>query len=301
MLTQLIFFNDNKPMANIACPRCGQQVKVLQPIDGAILNKIREAGSVEALPGAVCMKCYVQMGGTPQLASKDGNTLQLREKAKEQKKLMLWRSRVGLVKKARACMREKAFSDAAVAYEKYFKVMEIVFDCKSGELKPEQFKDSARTQELTVVTSAYWDLLRIYDTSPNYGERQKAVAQKLSMFLKFTPIYSDIIRKANAFVKSSKNPSVIKSFLKATAASKGKCFIASSAFESMEAPEVLSLCVFRDQVLQQNSAGRQIVDLYYRHSPNIAFFLDRNPNLKPPARAVLRLASKVANHATRQF
>jgi hypothetical protein len=287
-------------MASVACPKCGQQVKFLQPIDGAILNKIREAGSVEALPAAVCTKCYISLGGVPQKATPSSGPLALQEKAKEQKKLMLWRSRVSLVKKARQCMQEKAFSDAAVAYEKYFKVMEIVFDCKSGELVPEQFKDSARTQELTVVASAYWDLLRIYDTSSSYGERQKTVAKKLSLFLKYTPIYPDVIRKANAFVKTSKNPSVIKSFLKATAASKGKCFIASSAFESMVAPEVQSLSYFRDHVLQNHKAGRQLVDLYYRHSPQVAFFLDKNPKLKPPTRAVLRLVSKVTDRANRQ-
>jgi hypothetical protein len=79
-------------------------------------------------------------------------------------------------------MNDKAFSDAAVAYEKYIKVLEIIFDAKPGELSPEQFKDAARTQELTVVASAYWDLLRIYDTSEKYGDRQAIAAKKLAQF-----------------------------------------------------------------------------------------------------------------------
>ena len=74
-------------------------------------------------------------------------------------------------------MNDKMFSDAAVNYEKYIKVLEVVFDCKAGELAPEMFKDSARTQELTVVTSVFWDLLRIYDTSSKYGDRMQRAAK----------------------------------------------------------------------------------------------------------------------------
>ncbi len=70
-----------------------------------------------------------------------------------------------LIKKARMCMSQKLYSEAAMSYEKYLKILDIVFDVKKGDrLKPEAFKDSARTTELTVVASVYWDLLRIYDT-----------------------------------------------------------------------------------------------------------------------------------------
>ena len=110
-------------------------------------------------------------------------------------------------------MNEKAFSDAAVAYEKYIKLIEMVFDAEPGGLTAEHFKDAARTQELTVIASTYWDLLRIYDTSDKYGDRQMLAAKKLAIFLRFTPIYPDIIRKASAFQKTARNPDAIKAFL----------------------------------------------------------------------------------------
>jgi hypothetical protein len=51
-------------------------------------------------------------------------------------------------------MSVKNYSEAAVAYEKYLKILELVFGCKKGEkITPEQFKDNARTSELTVVTA----------------------------------------------------------------------------------------------------------------------------------------------------
>jgi hypothetical protein len=271
-------------MADVPCPRCGKSVSELQNLDPGVIVKLKEAGNNEVLPPQVCSSCYAQLAGSVAR----GSVLIAREKAKEQKRLMLWKSRVNLIKKARTCMTSKMFSDAAVAYEKYLKVLEVVFEAKPGELTPEHFKDAARTQELTVVASVYWDLLRIYDTSEKYGERQTAAAQKLATFLKFTPILPDIVRKAEVFAKTAKNPSVIKQFLKLARENRGRCFIATAAFESRLAPEVLFLCQFRDQVLSKSWQGRLFTAAYYRFSPPFAWILDRCSPLKPAVRALLR-------------
>lgn len=271
-------------MSQSPCPKCGTPSASLVPVDGALIAKLRESGNTESIPGQVCENCYSALAG----GVARGGMLMAREKAKEQKRLMLWKSRVNLIKKARQCMTDKMFSDAAVAYEKYLKVLEVVFECKSGELSPEHFKDSARTQELTVVASAYWDLLRIYDTSDRYGDRQLAAAKKLSQFLRFTPIYPDILRKAEAFAKTAKHPDAIRQFLKLSSDNKGRCFIATAAF-NYESTEVQILTKWRDEVLVKNSLGRTFVEIYYLVSPQIASVLDRIPSLKSPVRAVLRV------------
>lgn len=272
-------------MSDLQCPRCGNKVPELQAIDSALANKIRENGNTETLPQQVCVNCFTQLAGS--IAR--GSVLHAREKAKEQKKLMLWKSRVNLIKKARQHMNEKAYSDAAVQYEKYIKVLEMVFEVPPGGLTPEAFKDSARTQELTVVAGVYWDLLRIYDTSESYGERMRAAAGKLAHFLKFTPIYPDILRKAEAFAKTAKNPAVIRNFVKGAAENKGRCFIATAAFESPYANEVIFLKGWRDNVLLKSKSGRVFVNVYYLLSPPIAAFLDSYPRLKPRIRSLLRL------------
>ena len=270
-------------MSASACPRCGNPSEEFQAIDAGLIAKLKEAGNTEDIPNMVCGNCFKELAG----GIARGSVLMAREKAKEQKKLMLWKSRVNLIKKARQCMTDKMFSDAAVAYEKYLKVLEVVFDSKPGELTPEQFKDSARTQELTVVASVYWDLLRIYDTSPKYGDRQNNAAKKLAQFLRFTPIFPDIVRKAEIFQKTAKNPTVIKSFLKTAATEKGRCFIATAAFE-YHSPEVEALTQWRDQFLQKHFLGRVFISIYYRLSPPLARFLDKQNSLKSPVRAVLR-------------
>lgn len=285
------------------CPRCGTEVDTLQNLDPAVRAQLVQRAN-EDVPSAICITCYRNLtaGDVPALhnnapAKKPGSALIAAEKAKEQKKLMLWKSRVNLIKRARALMSERAFSEAAVAYEKYLKVMEVVFDAKAGELNPEQFKDSARTQELTVVASVYWDLLRIYDTNDKYSERQALAARKLSQFLKFTPLYADVMKRAETFAKTAKNPGPVKSFIKAASETKGRCFIATAAFDNSEAPEVLALRAWRDDVLAKNAFGLGFISFYESFSPPIARWLDRHPRVKPSVQRLLRaFAHKIRRH-----
>lgn len=269
---------------SLQCPRCGNQASQLQEVDAAIVAKLREQNPEIDIPSSVCANCFSQLAAP----MARGSVLLAREKAKEQKKLMLWKSRVNLIKQARQAMKDKAFSEAAVAYEKYIKVLEIIFDTQTGGLAPEQFKDSARTQELTVVASVYWDLLRIYDTSERYGDRQGLAATKLAQFLRFTPIYPDITRKAEAFARTAKNASVIRSFLKDASEEKGRCFIATAAFDSPFCDEVFTLQNWRDQVLNNSTGGRIFIKFYYAVSPTISNIINRLDFMKPGTRRLLR-------------
>jgi hypothetical protein len=272
----------------IQCPRCGIQVTELHAVPGDIAMKLQASG--ESVPGQVCVGCITELQRS--VAASSGGVLMAQERAKEQHRLNLWKNRVQLIKQGRTCMSQKMYSEAAAAYEKYLKIMEIVFDCKKGELKPELFKESARHTELTVVASVYWDLLRIYDTSDRYADRQHGCARQLSIFIRFTPIYPDIIRKAEIFQRSAKNPAVIKQFLKMSSESRPRCFIATSAFESVYALEVQQLRFFRDHQLKKHILGRAFTKWYYRVSPKVACLLDKHSWAKPAVRVLLRLLIK---------
>jgi hypothetical protein len=273
----------------VNCSRCSLQVLDLHVVDANLSQKLAELG--ENVPSQVCMSCLTELRRTA--SSNSGGILMAQEKAKEQHRLQLWKSRVSLVKNGRQLMGQKMYSEAAVAYEKYLKILEIVFAVEKGQsLSPENFKDSARTEELTIVTSVYWDLLRIYDTSDKYGERQQVAARQLANFVKFTPIFPDIIKRAESFVKQAKHPGVIKNFLKLASNERPRCFIATSAFESPLALEVQILRVYREQTLKKSKIGRNFIKKYYHFSPSIAVFLDKYSILKPAVRVVLRLLIK---------
>lgn len=214
------------------------------------------------------------------------------EKAKEDRKIKLWHVRLNFVKKGHTLMQNKLYSEAALSYEKYLKILEMFFDLPSGQLTPEHFKESAKTAELSMVTSTYWDLLRIYDTHDAYAERQKKVAAQLAKFAPLTPLFPDLLKKAQVFQKNCRNPDVIKSFISTATKEKPRCFIATSAFNGSANYEVQFLRSFRDHYLLKTFFGQKFVHLYYLISPSIACAIDKHTYLKAPVRALLRAVIK---------
>ncbi|HVO47923.1 MAG TPA: YncE family protein [Steroidobacteraceae bacterium] len=65
------------------------------------------------------------------------------------------------------------------------------------------------------------------------------------------------------------------------------CFIATAAFGSSMAREVVILRQFRDRYLMTNFAGRRFVQFYYRHSPPIARVIRNHDWLRAMMRGVL--------------
>lgn len=233
------------------------------------------------IPDQVCPSCYDEL---TRRVSK-GVKLRMEAQAREQNRAVLWKSRVNLIKQARGLMSQKAYSEAAVCYEKYLRVLEIVYNKKPGELEPGIFNNSTRSKEMTVITSVYWDLLRIYDMSPRYGDRQRKTAAKLAQFVKFSTIYPDIIKRAESFVRSAKHPDVIRGFLRSSGGLRGKCFIATAVYRNDPyAPEVMLLRRYRDQKLRRTKPGRTLVYIYYQLSPPLAKIVNHSPGLQKALR-----------------
>lgn len=265
------------------CPRCHSQVDTL-------LSVILEPSSDGPSYPEVCATCFAEIKSA---ALSTGGILLAEEKAKEQHRIMLWKSRVSLVKKARSLMSRKLYSEAATYYEKYLRILELVFECKKGDmLTPALFKESARTTELTIVASVYWDLLRIYDLSDRYLDRQKVAATQLANFIHFTPIFPDIIKRGEIFIKTARHPQLVKLFLKSAAQQRPRCFIATAAYQDPLSPEVQTLRWFRDYYLLNFKFGpwkfgKWFVKLYYKSSPPIARWLDHSPKSRSCVRFLL--------------
>jgi hypothetical protein len=66
------------------------------------------------------------------------------------------------------------------------------------------------------------------------------------------------------------------------------CFIATAAFGSYRAPEVILLQKFRDRVLLTNAPGRLFVEYYYRLSPSLAGVISQYDSLRSATRLALK-------------
>lgn len=252
-------------------------------VDTGLKLRLQEERSISPVPTEVCDSCHMKLS---KLVSK-GARLRAEAQAKDQARLMLWRNRINLVRQAKNLMAQKNFSDAAVAYEKYLRILEIVYDKEPGSLSPDLFRNGARKSELTVITSVYWDLMRIYDSHPRYADRQMKAAARLADFSRFTAIYPTIIRNAETQSRQARNTAAYKKFIEISKQKRPRCFIATSAFNGVHSDAVESLCQFRDHVLLTTAIGRRLTRLYYFISPPLAFLLDALPALKPPVRKIL--------------
>lgn len=273
----------------VTCPQCGLESPEIYPIVAEMRAKIKSVDPHFNLEDQVCKSC---MNSLQRQTYGAKGVLLSQERAKDMKKKRLWQNRVALVKNGHALMKNQLYSEAAISYEKYLRLVEIVFNCSPGQLTPEMLKESAKTAELTVITGVYWDLVRIYDASDKYGGRQKFAAKQLAKFITYTPIYGDLVKKAQVFMKSARHPEVIKNLLIASKAQRPRCFIATAAFTYPMATEVSELRRFRDESLKTTSFGRTLVFFYYKISPKIACFLDQQLWLKPAVRLILRLVIK---------
>lgn len=272
---------DEKDISN--CPRCGTRTSDLVIVDTGMKVALQSVVDTGSLPAQVCRNCYNEMTGQ---VSK-GVRLRLEQQAREKNRHMLWKSRVNLVKQARQLMQQKSFPEAAVSYEKYLRVLEISYDLKPGQLSPDVFGKSSRSKELTVVATTYWDLMRIYDTNPVYRERMIVAGKKLAQFLPFSPIFPDVIKKAQHFQSSARNSDIVRTFLRDSKAVHGKCFVASAAFDDSEHPTVVELRRFRDEYLIHSGLGLRFLMFYLRNSPRWAHWLYSHPHVKPLIRWAL--------------
>lgn len=273
----------------IKCPQCGLEVAEIIPIDMELRERVKAADPNYPLLDEACRSC---ISGLRRRSSGAVGLIMAQERAKDDRKSKLWKSRTALVKQGHSQMAKHLYSEAAISYEKYLKVLDMCFDKPPGGITPQILKEVAKTSELTVISGVYWDLVRVYDSSDKYGDRQKRAARQLALFVPFTPIFPDILKKAKVFQRQARHPEVIKAFL-ASAKKKGnRCFVATAAFNAPEAPEIIFLRQFRDQKLKKNFWGRKFVVLYYAFSPRIACFLDKHAYAKPFVRALLRFVIK---------
>lgn len=261
------------------CPQCGTNTTLLHPIDQGMRLRLENEGTKVPFE-TVCTSCFKTLSKTLSNAS----YLHAEQIIQKNFRNSLWKNRLTLIRQARNLLALKEYAQAAIAYEKYLKVIEYIYEKKRNALTVQDFKDQPR--EVTLISGALWALVEIYDLHPNYAEKQEQAAEKLGEFLSYTNLFATIIKKASLRRKGAKNPKAYKILLRSANITHSRCFIASAAFPRHHRT-VKDLRLFRDQVLLASRTGRFLVGRYYSWSPAIANRLQHSPLAKAALRKTL--------------
>lgn len=77
---------------------------------------------------------------------------------------------------------------------------------------------------------------------------------------------------------------------KPSASSSGKnCFIATAVYGNIDHPKVELFRNFRDEKLRNYALGRVFIKFYYKYSPYLSTFVERNSTLKKYCKSILNL------------
>lgn len=278
----------------VTCKKCLCEYDELIKIDMGMKLRLQETSNEAHSLSEVCNNCFDLL----KEEVNQGAKLMAEQNQQEQNKQMLWKNRVGFVKEARERMGVKSFSEAAVLYEKYLRALEIVHGIPAGQLDPLIFNAPGKSSEITILCTVYWDLFKVYDSSPKYLDRQKMVGTKLLSIVPFSSVQSDLLKKAERYVREAKEPANAREFLgklrEATGAS--GCFIATAAFGSYDQVEVVILREFRDEILEQSTIGRNLIRFYYATSPRIAGLISKSEMARSLTRSLIQpIAMLLAN------
>lgn len=264
------------------CQNCGKQDPNLVTVDSGLKLTMQKAGR-ENPPSSVCSTCLKNLRNN---ASRGAQQLAAQE-LKNTQNSKLWATRTTLVKQGHMLLKREEYANSAICYEKYLKILCIVSQVSHRkDLDPKKFNNHPK--EITIICSVLWDLMLIYDGNLKFASRQLETAEMLGRFLRFSPVYNNVIRKAEREYSKAKNPQAFKLLLRLCDAQASRCFIANETFGSRIDPTVMQLCQFRDEVLKQHPIGRQLIAFYYRTSPKAAKWLRKHPFLKWILRPILR-------------
>lgn len=199
--------------------------------------------------------------------------------------------RITIAREGRAFIERKNYPQAMAAYRRFLSITARSFEVQVEDLVPTLFEEKRRVAESLIISSIFFDLLKMLDKLDSPGAREERQLYH-RLFLRFTKgmpfqhFAAENIRKHLVYSNSIVNKPEFWATYKAIVGS-SFCIVASWAFDSERSPEVDRLRRFRSEVLARSRAGRLFIRAYYRHGQIAAAVLARVPGARLVARATL--------------
>ncbi len=204
--------------------------------------------------------------------------------------------RITIAREGRTHIERKNYPAAMNSYRRFLSITAKSFNVEVEDISPSLFDDKNRIAESLIISSIFFDLLKILDKldSPSAREERQLYHRLFLRFTKGMPFQhfaAENLRKHLVYSNSIGHKSEFWATYKAIVGS-SYCIVASWAFDSNSAPEVARLREFRARVLMKNSLGRAFTRAYYRHGHKLAEVLSLIPGARNAVRSAIRFIVK---------
>lgn len=199
--------------------------------------------------------------------------------------------RIQIAREGRAYIERKNFPAAMTAYRRFLAITAKSFGVQVEALSPTLFEEKRRVAESLIISSIFFDLLKMLDKLNSDSAREERQLYH-RLFLRFTKgmpfqhFAAENIRKHLVYSNSIRNKNEFWATYR-TIVGKSFCIVATWAFDSDSREEVGRLRRFRDEVLWPSGGGRRFTRAYYRHGPKLAVALAKVPGSRTAMRALL--------------
>jgi hypothetical protein len=202
--------------------------------------------------------------------------------------------RISIAREGRTHIEKRNYPAAMVSYRRFLTITAKNFDVEIPDLAPALFDEKNRVAECLIMSSVFFDLLKMLDrlaTPTAAAERQlyQKLFQRFTRGMPFQHFAAENLRK---HLMNSRGLLHKKEFWATyhSLAGKSFCLVATWAFDSSSAEEVVRLRRFRDEVLLRSGLGRMLVRAYYRYGHRLALALAKIPGSRRILRASIRAA-----------
>lgn len=200
--------------------------------------------------------------------------------------------RISIAREGRMYIERRDYAKAMTAYRRFLAITAKSVNVEVEQLSPNLFDEKRRTSEALILSSIFFDLLRMLDrlNTPTALEERRLYHR---LFIRFTlgqpfqHFAGENIRKNLVYGGGIVNK---KEFWNTYHAIQVKrfCVVATWAFGDADCVEVERLRGFRDGVLVNSRPGRAFVETYYRHGTMVRDVLSQVPGAKPAVRTAIR-------------
>ncbi len=204
------------------------------------------------------------------------NNEEPQEEKRPEAMLQAYRDRLSVLKKAQEYSQKNDIPKAVERYSTYLNTLGAYFKVSEDKLSPGIFDAEKDLTELLLISHAYWELAKAYDRSPTlHNESIRCLDQfvKFSTGYKFQHINAQMLRK-HIKKRQAHNPKAFNNAYDRLHVSSKGCYIATHCFGDLH-PNTNFLRSFKSDIITK-PLGFKFVELYYRLSPLIINFCERN-------------------------